>query len=103
VRNPLENEETAFRFVLGTIAYLAPIVVASWIATWLGVIVFVIATGVVVVVLRRGTHSPPAEPPSGRAQVDDTPAEPDQSPAGGGQVEETAAALGEPPSGHPRV
>ena len=26
MRNPLENEETAFRFVLGTIAYLAPIV-----------------------------------------------------------------------------
>ena len=29
VRNPLENEETAFRFVLGTIAYFALIVAAS--------------------------------------------------------------------------
>jgi len=76
MRNPLENEETAFRFVLGTIAYLAPIVVASWIATWLGVIVFVIATAVVVAFFRRGTRSSPAEPPTGRAEVDDTPPEP---------------------------
>ena len=28
--------------MLGTIAYLAPIVLASWIAAWLGVVVFVI-------------------------------------------------------------
>jgi membrane protein implicated in regulation of membrane protease activity len=76
MRNPLENEETAFRFVLGTIAYLAPIVIASWIATWLGVIVFVVASGVVVVLIRRGTRSPPPEPPSGQAQVEDTPAGP---------------------------
>ena len=48
MRNPLESEETAFRFVLGTIVYLAPIVLASWIATWLGVIVFVVLTAVAV-------------------------------------------------------
>ena len=45
MRNPLKNEETAFRFVLGTIAYFALIVLASWIATWLGVVVFVVAHG----------------------------------------------------------
>ena len=42
MQNPLESEEAAFRFVLGTIVYFAPIVVAAWIATWLGVIVFVV-------------------------------------------------------------
>jgi membrane protein implicated in regulation of membrane protease activity len=78
MRNPLENEETAFRFVLGTIAYLAPIVVASWIATWLGVAVFAVATAVVIVLLRRGTRSPPEQPPAGRADVADTPAAPDE-------------------------
>ena len=72
MRNPLETEETAFRFVLGTIAYLAPIVVASWIATWLGVVVFAIATGVVIALLRRGTKSPPLPPSSTRAVVEDT-------------------------------
>ena len=77
MRNPLENEEAAFRFVLGTIAYLAPIVVASWIATWLGVVVFFVASAIVVVLIRRGTQSPPPEPPSGRAQVEDTPVDPD--------------------------
>jgi membrane protein implicated in regulation of membrane protease activity len=77
MRNPLENEETAFRFVLGTIAYFVPIVIASWIATWLGVIVFFLASGVVVALIRRGTQSPPTEPRSGRAQVEDTPVETD--------------------------
>jgi hypothetical protein len=70
--NPLENEESAFRFVLGTLAYFAPIVLASWIATWLGVVVFVIATVVAVVVLRRDRPSQPADSRVGRAEVEDT-------------------------------
>ena len=76
MRNPLESEETAFRFVLGTIAYLAPIVVASWIALWLGLVVFVIATAVAIGLLRRGTKRPPVVSPAGRAAVEDTPATP---------------------------
>jgi len=74
VRNPLENEEAAFRFVLGTIAYLAPIVVASWISTWLGVLVFVAVTGIVVYRFSRSApwRSPPAAAGPARAAVEDT-------------------------------
>ncbi len=73
MRNPLANEDAAFRFVLGTIAYLAPIVLATWIATWLGVAVFLAATVVAVVVLRGGrTSSPDAPGPVERAAVTDT-------------------------------
>jgi hypothetical protein len=72
MRNPLESEEAAFRFVLGTIVYLAPIVVAAWIATWLGVIVFVAMSVLVVVVVRRGTKAPPPVVATERAAVEDT-------------------------------
>jgi hypothetical protein len=73
MRNPLANEDAAFRLVLGTIAYLAPIVLASWIATWLGVVVFLAATVAAVVVLRGGRASEPAVPDTvARAAVTDT-------------------------------
>jgi hypothetical protein len=72
MRNPLANEEAAFRFLLGTIVYLAPIVVASWIATWLGVVVFVVMSGVAVAFLRRGEPAPAATSVDGRAAVEDT-------------------------------
>lgn len=73
MRNPLANEDAAFRLVLGTIAYLAPIVLASWIATWLGVVVFLAATVVAVVVLRGGRTASPAAPGTvERAAVTDT-------------------------------
>jgi len=73
MRNPLANEDAAFRLVLGTIAYLAPIVLASWIATWLGVVVFVAATVVAVVVLHGGrTSSRAARGTVERAAVTDT-------------------------------
>ena len=77
MRNPLVDEDAAFRLVLGTIAYFVPIVVAAWIATWLGVIVFVIASAVVVIVLWKGrgaraTSVPgPAAVPA-QAAVEDT-------------------------------
>jgi len=73
MRNPLANEDAAFRLVLGTIAYLTPIVLASRIATWLGVVVFLAATVVAVVVLRGGRTSSPAAPGTvERAAVTDT-------------------------------
>ena len=74
MRNPLQDEESAFRFVLGTIAYFAPIVVASWIATWLGVVTFVAVTAFVLVQARRGWTRRPSPPPPGdaRAAVEDT-------------------------------
>ena len=48
MQNPFRSEAEAFRFVVRTIAYFAVIVVAALINTWLGVAVFVAATGVVV-------------------------------------------------------
>ena len=78
MQNPLRSEEAAFRFVLGTLAYFAPIVVAAAITPWLGLVVFVAATAVVVALALRGRRSgaEPAEAPA-RAQVEDTP--PDQT------------------------
>ncbi len=72
MRNPLKNEESAFRFVLGTIVYLALIVLASWLATWLGVVVFVVLTLAAVALLRGGAK--PASPTHhvDRSSVEDT-------------------------------
>jgi hypothetical protein len=72
MRNPLENEETAFRFVLGTIVFFSLIVLASWLATWLGVVVFVVLTIAAVAFLRGGAR--PVHPPHhvARASVEDT-------------------------------
>jgi hypothetical protein len=72
MQNPLESEEAAFRFVLGTIVYFAAIVVAAWIETWLGVIVFVVMTVVAFVVVRRGTASVAPPVSTERAAVEDT-------------------------------
>src|SRR5687768_329576 len=46
--NPFRSEAEAFRFLIRTIAYFAVIAVAAMINTWLGVAVFIVATGVVV-------------------------------------------------------
>lgn len=47
MQNPFRSETEAFRFLIRTIAYCAVIVAAALIDTWLGVAVFVLATGVV--------------------------------------------------------
>ena len=72
MRNPLKNEENAFRFVLGTIVYLALIVLASWLATWLGVVVFVVLTVVALARLRGGTKPPAPTQHVDHAAVEDT-------------------------------
>jgi GABA permease len=72
MRNPLKDEETAFRFVLGTIVYLALIVFASWLATWFGVVVFVVISVVAVALLRGGTKPLPVTQHVDRAPVEDT-------------------------------
>ena len=46
--NPFRSEAEAFRFLIRTIAFFAVIAVAALINTWLGLAVFVVATGVVV-------------------------------------------------------
>ncbi len=48
MQNPFRSEAEAFRFLIRTIAYFAVIAVAALIQTWLGVAVFVAATGVIV-------------------------------------------------------
>jgi GABA permease len=71
VRNPLQNEETAFRFLLGVIAYFAVIVVASWIWTWLGVAAVVVASAAAIRML-RGDGSPGTQEVGSPADVVDT-------------------------------
>jgi hypothetical protein len=48
VQNPFRSEAEAFRFLIRTIVYFAVVAVAAMINTWLGVAVFVVATGAVV-------------------------------------------------------
>lgn len=66
-RNPFRSEAEAYRFLLLTVVYFALIVVAAWIATWLGVVVFVALTlAAAVLWLRSRTNEPalrPAVPP----------------------------------------
>ena len=74
MRNPLESEETAFRYVLGTVVYFVPIAIAAWIATWLGIVVFVVMTIAAFFFVRGGRKpEPPSDPPA-QAAVEDTPA-----------------------------
>jgi hypothetical protein len=48
MQNPFRSEDEAFRFLLRTIAYFALIVVAALINRWLGLVVFIVLTGVIV-------------------------------------------------------
>jgi len=76
MRNPLASEETAFHYVLGTVAYFVPIAVAAWIATWLGIVVFVLMTIAAILVIRGGRKpEEPSQPPP-PAAVEDTPVPP---------------------------
>lgn len=61
VQNPFKSEDSAFRFVLGAIVYFALIVVASLIATWLALVVFLVLTGAALAMLRGGTSPPVRE------------------------------------------
>jgi hypothetical protein len=53
VANPLRSEDAAFRLVGWTIAYLAPIALASLLSTWLGLAVFLAETAALGWVLTR--------------------------------------------------
>ena len=48
MQNPFRSEAEAYRFLLLTVGYFAVIVVAAAIATWLGVVVFLVLTVAVV-------------------------------------------------------
>ena len=72
MRNPFRDEAAAFRLVLLTIGYLGLIVVASWISTWLGVIVLVVLTALAVWALRGGMKEPARKQHLDRAAVENT-------------------------------
>jgi len=47
MKNPFRTEESAFRFLVLTIAYGALIVIGSKINTWIGLTVFIVETAIV--------------------------------------------------------
>ena len=58
MQNPVRSEEAAFRFLLLVIVYLGLIAIASIIATWIGLVAFVLETVAVVVWLLRARRKP---------------------------------------------
>jgi Universal stress protein family len=63
-RNPFRSEAEAYRFLLLTVGYVALIVVGASIATWLGVVVFVVLTGAAVVLWLRSRSTEPVLRPA---------------------------------------
>ena len=63
-RNPFRSEAEAYRFLLLTVGYVALIVVAAAIATWLGLVVFILLTAVAVVLWVRSRPDEPALRPA---------------------------------------
>jgi hypothetical protein len=59
VRNPFRSEADAFRLVWLSLVYFALIVVAAAISTWLGLVVFLVLTGVAIWLIRGGRREPP--------------------------------------------
>jgi hypothetical protein len=72
-RNPFRSEAEAYRFLLFTVGYVALIVVAAAIATWLGVVVFLVLTAAVVFLWARSRSTEPVLKPAvpARANGDD--------------------------------
>ncbi len=65
-RNPFRSEAEAYRFLLLTVGYFALIVAAAALATWLGVLVFVVLTVAAVWLWMRSRSKEPALKPSMR-------------------------------------
>jgi hypothetical protein len=63
-RNPFRSEAEAYRFLLLTVGYVALIVAAAAIATWLGLLVFVLLTAIVVILWVRSRSNEPALRPA---------------------------------------
>jgi hypothetical protein len=60
-RNPFRSEAEAYRFLLLTVGYVALIVVAAAIRTWLGVVVFIVLTAAALWLwFRARSDEPPA-------------------------------------------
>ena len=67
-RNPFRSEAEAYRFLLLTVGYFALIVVAAALATWLGVVVFVVLTAAAAFLWLRSRSNEPALKPAVPAQ-----------------------------------
>src|SRR5215213_8692612 len=63
-RNPFRSEAEAYRFLLLTVGYFALIVVAASVATWLGVVVFVVLTAAAIWLWIRSRSQGPALKPA---------------------------------------
>lgn len=63
-RNPFRSEAEAYRFLLLTVGYFALIVIAAWIATWLGFVVFVVLTAAAAFLWLRSRSNEPALRPA---------------------------------------
>jgi nucleotide-binding universal stress UspA family protein len=59
MRNPFRSEAEAFQLVWLSVLYFALIVGASLIATWLGLVVFLVLTAIAVWLIRGGRREPP--------------------------------------------
>jgi membrane protein implicated in regulation of membrane protease activity len=73
--NPLRSEAAAFHWVLGTLVVAAVIVAASWISSWLGVVVTLALAGLAAWRLLAGLRRRQKQPrgTQERANVEDTP------------------------------
>ena len=63
-RNPFRSEAEAYRFLLLTVGYFALIVVAASLATWLGVVVFVVLTAAAAFLWLRSRSNEPVLRPA---------------------------------------
>ncbi len=61
MKNPLRDEGSAFQAVLVTLGGAVLIVVAAWISTWLGVVVFLLLLAAALWAIRGGMRHRPAQ------------------------------------------
>jgi hypothetical protein len=69
-RNPFRSEAEAYRLLLFTVGYVALIVIAAALATWLGLVVFLVLTAVVVFLWARSRSNEPVLKPAVPARAD---------------------------------
>jgi hypothetical protein len=61
MKNPVRDEASAFQVVLLTLGGTALVVLAAWVATWLGVVVFLVLCGGALWAIRGGMRQRPAQ------------------------------------------
>jgi len=61
MKNPVRDEASAFQVVLLTLGGTALVVLAAWIATWLGVVVFLVLCAAALWAIRGGMRQRPAQ------------------------------------------